>query len=101
MHAAVPAGPENLGDAAGVVLVGLVAHGRQRRVDLARLHADHVVAGLGKAIGQMLGQRAGLQSHLVDRLAELPKAADQVRDLGGHGSLQPDLALLIDDADRH
>jgi len=49
----------------------------------------------------MLGQRAGLQPHLADRLTELAKAADQVRDLGRHGSLQPDLALLIDDADRH
>jgi hypothetical protein len=74
---------------------------RQRCVDLARLHADHVIAGLGEAVGQMLGQRAGLQPHLADRLTELAKAADQVRDLGRHGSLQPDLALLIDDADRH
>ena len=101
VHPAVPARAQDLGDAAGVVLVGLVAHGRQRRVDLAGLHADHVVAGLGQAVGQVLGQRAGLQPHLVDRLAELPQAADQVRHLGRDGPLKPDLAVLVDDADRH
>jgi hypothetical protein len=61
------------------MLVSLVAHGRQRRIDLTRLHADDLKARLGHAVGQVLGQRAGFQANLVDRLAELPKAADQIR----------------------
>jgi hypothetical protein len=65
------------------MLVGLVAHGRQRRGHLARLHAHDIEAGFGQAIGQMLGQRAGLQSNLVDRLAELAQAVDQVRTSDG------------------
>lgn len=46
-----------LGDAAGVVLVVLVAHGRERRVHLAGLHADDVEASFAKVISQVLGER--------------------------------------------
>jgi hypothetical protein len=37
MHAAVPAAPEQLRDASRVVLISLVAHGRQRRFNLTVL----------------------------------------------------------------
>jgi hypothetical protein len=85
----------------GVVLVGLVAHSRQRGVDLAGFHAHDVIPSLSQTVGQMLCQRAGLQPHLVDRLAELTKAGDQIRHFRRHGPLQAYLAVLIDDADRH
>ena len=49
----------------------------------------------------MLGERARLKTDLVDRLAELPKAADQARDLRRDRPLKPNFAFLVDDADRH
>jgi hypothetical protein len=68
---------------------------------LAGLHADHVKTGLGQTVRQVLGQRTGFQPYLMDRLAEPAQTADEVGDLGGNGSLKPELAILIDDADRH
>lgn len=62
MHPAVPPRSEDLGDAAGVVLVRLVAHGRKRGRDLTRFHADDVVASLRQSVGDGLCQRAGLKS---------------------------------------
>ena len=44
-----------MSDVAGVVLVSLVAHRQERRVHLARLHADDIKAGLGQAVGQVSG----------------------------------------------
>lgn len=38
--------------------------------DLSRLHAHDIKAGFTKTIGQVLGQRAGLQSDLMDRLGK-------------------------------
>lgn len=84
MNPAVPTGAEDLGDAAGVVLVGLVTHGGEGCSNLPRLHAHDVEAGLPKTIGQVLGERAGLQPDLVDRFAELLQAANQVWHIRRH-----------------
>ena len=55
-----------LRDAAGIVAVGLVAHGAQRRLHMPRFHHHGPEAGIPKAVDQPLGQRAGLQSDGFD-----------------------------------
>lgn len=85
----------------GIVLVGLIAHRRERSRYLARLHADHVVAGLHQRVGDRLRQRTGLEPDLVDGLPELLEAADEIRHAGAHRALEANLPVLVDDADRH
>lgn len=57
--------------------------------------------GLPEAIGQVLGEGTGLQTDLMDRLAERVQAADQIRYIRRHGALEANLTLVINDADRH
>jgi hypothetical protein len=44
-----------MSDVAGVVLVSLVAHCRERHVHLARFHADDIKASLSQAVSQGSG----------------------------------------------
>ena len=71
VHSAIPTRSQDLSDAASVMFVGLVAHGRKRGIDLAGLHAHDVKPRFFHSVGQMLGERASLQPYLVDRFAEL------------------------------
>lgn len=101
MHPTVPIRSQELRNAAGVVFISLVPHGRERGIDLASPRAHHVEADLLQAIAQVLGQRASLQSYLMERLAERPKTANEVRNVRWDGPLKSDHSILVSDADRH
>ena len=47
----VPAGPQDLSDSACIIPVGLIAHGRERILDLPGFHADHLKARSLKPVG--------------------------------------------------
>src|SRR6478735_3172924 len=100
MDPAVPARPEDLGEAAGVVAVGLVAHRGQGDADLPGLQADDFESGSLQPVSQVLGQRASLEADRLHVAAEAAQAIDDGIDLGRDLRLKTDLALVVDDADR-
>lgn len=81
------------------MLVSLVTHRRQRGLDLAGLHADHLEASRLQTIGQVLGERTGFQTHTSDLDIERPQIADDVFDFRSQLGLRPDIALIVDDTD--
>jgi hypothetical protein len=78
MHAAVPAAAKQLRDASRIVLVSLVAHRRECRLDLTSFHADDFVASKLQAIRQVLRERAGLQTDFGDLNIELVEEGNDV-----------------------
>ena len=97
---AIPAGPEDLGEAASVVAVGLVAHRGQSDADLPGLQANDFEPGGLQPVGQVLRQRAGLEADRLHVTAEAAQSIDDGIDLGRNLRLQADLALVVHDADR-
>ncbi len=67
MNRAEPTRPQDLGDAAGIVAICLVAHRGERGADLARLHADNIEPFRLQSVEQMLAQGAGLEPDALDR----------------------------------
>jgi hypothetical protein len=73
VHRPEPAHPQQLGDAAGVLAVGLHHHRRQRRLHVPRLQQHRLEARLAQAGVQPLRQGAGFQAdprHLDAEAAE-------------------------------
>jgi len=101
VNSAVPAGPQDLGKAAGVVAVGLVAHRSQRDADLPCLQANDFEPCCLQPVGKVLGQCAGLEADRLDFAAEAAQALDDGVDLGRHFGFKTHLALVVDDADRN
>jgi hypothetical protein len=66
-----------------LVAVGLVAHRRQRGADLACFQANDFKARRLQAIGQVLGERAGLEAHRPHVAIEAVQALDDGVNLGG------------------
>ena len=62
MHRPEPAHAKQLCDAAGVFAIGLHHHGRERRLDVARLQEHGVMAGRHKGRVKPLRQGTGLQA---------------------------------------
>jgi hypothetical protein len=70
VHWTIPARAQQLGDTTGIVLVGLVAHGRQGCLDLPGFHAHYLETGGLKAIGQILGHGACFETKMQTFEAE-------------------------------
>ena len=98
VHAAVPAAAQQLCDTSCIVLVGLVAHGRECRLDLASFHADHLVTSKLQAVGQVLCERAGLETDFGNLNVELVEEGNDVRNLGVCLAFCKQLTFVIDDA---
>jgi hypothetical protein len=98
IYLAVPAGAQDLGNAAGVVLVRLVAHGAERRLHMTRLHNHCPEAGIAQTIGQPLCQRTGFKSDSSDLRTETAQAGNNLINFRGQASLKLYLAIAIDNA---
>src|SRR4051812_28537869 len=85
MHRAIPAHPQQLGDAARVLAVSLHRHGRERRLDLAGLEQHGLEPRSGQARMQPLAERPSLEPDPHDRQAE--PAAEPGQHLGLAGDL--------------
>jgi hypothetical protein len=98
MDRPVPAHPEQLSDAAGVLAIGFHRHGRERRLDLAGLEQHHVEPGLGQAGMEPLRQRPGLEADPGDRQAEPAAEPGQRLGLAGDLGFPHDPAGRVDHA---
>src|SRR5271169_2284071 len=61
MHRTIKPHPHHLGDAAGIVAVGLINLCLQHRFHMPRLDTNHRQAGFGESTEQPLRQRSGFQ----------------------------------------
>jgi hypothetical protein len=92
VHRPVPAHAQELGDAAGVLAVGLDDHRRERRLDVPRLQQHGLEARFGQAGVQPLRQGSGLEPDPGQRQAELAEEVDQRLRLARHLRLTDDPA---------
>ena len=99
MYAAVSAAAQQLCDATRIILVGLVAHGRECRLHLPGLHADDLKASRLQAVGQVLGERAGLEADLRDLYLELTEESDDILYLRVRLAFGQQFSFVVDDAE--
>ena len=76
-----------------------LAHRRKRRLHLPGLHADDLKASRLQAVGQALGERAGLEAYLSDLDIEIVEEGIDVRNFGVCLAFGKQLAVIVDDAD--
>jgi hypothetical protein len=98
MHRPEPAHPQELGDAAGVLAIGLDDHRRERRLHVARLQQHRLKAGLDQRGLEPLRQRPGFQADARQPQIETGQEADQRLGLAGYLGLSHDPARGVDHA---
>jgi hypothetical protein len=89
-----------MGNAAGIVPVGLVAQARQGRLHLPGFHDDNSKAFGPQASRQPWRQVAGFQPHAVNMFGKASYRVCNIIDLGSNLTFQANLALFVDDAER-
>jgi hypothetical protein len=71
MHWAIKPHPYHLGDAAGIVAIGLIDLCLQHRPHVPRLDADHRQVCFGKSAKKPLRQRPSLQSDPLEVIGRI------------------------------
>ncbi|MBB3149288.1 hypothetical protein FHS21_005740 [Phyllobacterium trifolii] len=100
VHSTIPTRSQDLSDAASIMFVGLVAHGRKSGIDLKGLHAHDVEPRFFHSVGQMLSERASFQPYLVDPFAKLAqRTRSGTSDKTDRSSRT--FPSLVNNADRH
>jgi hypothetical protein len=95
MHRPEPPHPQQLRDAARILAVSLVHHGRQRCLHVPRLEQHHLKPGRDQASVQPLRQRARLQADPRHANLQTAEEPDQGLRLAGHLRLAHDPAGAI------
>jgi hypothetical protein len=98
VHRSEPAHAQQLGDAAGVLAVGLDDHRRERRLHVAGLEQHRLKTGFDQSGLEPLRQRPGFQADAHQRQSEAPQKGDQRRGLAGDLGLAHDPAGGVDHA---
>jgi len=98
MHRSEPAHAKQLGDAAGILAVGLDDHRRKRRLHVARLQQNRLEPGLDQSGLKPLRQRPGLQADARQPQIKPAQEADQRLGLAGHLGLSHDPTRGVDHA---
>src|SRR6516164_8325573 len=99
MHRSIKPDPYHLGNAAGIVAVGLVDLRLQHRPHVSRLDTDHRQASFGERAIKPLRQRSGFQSDPLEVVSRIPQNPQQCVRLTRHLHFTHDLTDLIHNAD--
>ncbi len=97
---AEPASSQDMSNAAGVVLIGLVPHRRQGGANLASFHADDIKAIIRKPIEQMLAHGASLKPDPRNRVSEALQTLGDFTDITGQFALKGNATPRIHNAQR-
>ena len=100
MHFPIPASAQDLGNAACIVAIGLVAQARQRRLHLPRFHDDHAEPFRPQTCRQPWSEVASFQRYAINMLGKASHRCGYLIDLGGNITFQAHLASLVDDTQR-
>ena len=100
VHRFEPTGPEHLGDAAGIVAIRLVGHGREGSTEVTDLQAHDRQPGRRQALEQPGGQRTRLEADPPVADIQGAQRTHQRLRFRARPRLADDAPVAVDDADR-
>ncbi len=98
VNRAEPAGSQDMSNAAGIVLIGLVPHRRQSGADLAGFHAGDIKAIVRKTVEQMLTHGASLKPDPCNRVRETLQTLGDFIDVTGQFTLKSNATPRVHNA---
>src|SRR5271169_3112671 len=99
MHRTIKPHPHHLGDAAGIVAVGLINLCLQHRFHMPRLDTNHRQAGFGESTEQPLRQRSGFQPDPLEAIDRVLQRRQQRFRFARYLHFPNDFARIIHNAD--